>query len=420
MTESTSTQSSFAYRAQTREGQPISGTLEARDVEDLTRQLGALGLRATEIQPQPRSMRPIRGEDFIAFNQQLAMLTSAGMPVEAGLRLIAQDMRRGSLAATANQLADELERGTPLPDALVKYESKFPPLYARLVEAGIRSNNLPAMLLNLGRHVELVSRLRAAVWRAAAYPVAILIGVLVVLMFVGLFILPQLAHMYTTMKLPDFEMWPGRGVRPPLRQGLPLATRFLIASAPVIPWIVGIIIVMILSSSLWWALMRLAGWDRGLVDLATRLPLLGPVLKKNLLARWLDAMHIAVAAGLDLPASIALASDAVGSPRLTRDGRAMIAAIESGKPIESASPLGFVPASIPATIALASESADLSVALDTLGEMQQQQAEIRLTVLPAILTPLLLTLVAGVIVLVLAGLLLPLFRMLNWMTGGAL
>jgi type II secretory pathway component PulF len=422
MTTTPAQLASFTYRAQSRDGQPISGTLDARDVDDLNRQLHSMGLRATEIEPQPRPARAraLRGEDFIAFNQQLAHLTGAGMPVEHGLRLIAQDMRRGSLAAAANNLASELERGTPLPEALAKYESKFPPLYAKLVEAGIKSNNLPAMLHNLGRHAEMVARLRAAMWRAAAYPLAIFIGVLVVLLVIGTFILPQLAEMYATMKVPTFPMWGTQNAGPRAQPGLPLVTRVLLAIAPAVPWIIGTTLALVLGSSIIWAVLRLAKMDRALVDLAASLPLIGPVIRKNLLARWLDAMRIAVSAGLDLPAAIALAGEAVGSPALLRDGRAMISAIESGKPIDSVTQLKFLPASIPAAIGLASTSSDLPIALDTLAQMQQQQAEIRLTILPALLTPLLLALVAGLIIFVLAGLLLPLFRMLTWLTGGGL
>jgi type II secretory pathway component PulF len=58
--------------------------------------------------------------------------------------------------------------------------------------------------------------------------------------------------------------------------------------------------------------------------------------------------------------------------------------------------------------------------LATLSQMYQQQAEIRLSILPALLTPIMLLVVAGMIVLVLAGLLLPLFRLLTWLSGGTL
>ena len=118
----------------------------------------------------------LRGIDFITFNQQLAHLTSAGMPIERGLRLIAQDMRRGRVSSTIRQIADELDRGVPLAMAFQNHASRFPPAYGRLLEAGIRTNNLSAMLLNLGRHMETVARLRAAMWRAISYPLMVFIA----------------------------------------------------------------------------------------------------------------------------------------------------------------------------------------------------------------------------------------------------
>src|SRR5213080_280459 len=98
MTETTDTPpagAAFAYQAQTVEGHPLSGTIDAATVDDATRTLQGLRLRVLDIAPVARPPRgkPLRGEDFLAFNQQLAHLTGAGLPVEHGLRLIAQDMR---------------------------------------------------------------------------------------------------------------------------------------------------------------------------------------------------------------------------------------------------------------------------------------------------------------------------------------
>ena len=95
-----------------------------------------------------------------------------------GLRLIAADLRGGggALSRTVEQVAAELERGTPLPEAFEKYKGQFPSLYGRLVGAGVRAGNLPGVLFNLGRHLELVQRLREALWRSLAYPLAILVG----------------------------------------------------------------------------------------------------------------------------------------------------------------------------------------------------------------------------------------------------
>ena len=91
------------------EGQPVAGTIDAPNVEQAQRLLQNLRLRVLQIEPAPtaprRAPKPLNGEDFLSFNQQLTHLTTAGLPIEHGLRLIAQDMRTGRLRATVQQVA---------------------------------------------------------------------------------------------------------------------------------------------------------------------------------------------------------------------------------------------------------------------------------------------------------------------------
>jgi len=78
-----------AYEAQTVEGTPMRGTIEALDAEDAREQLRGLGVRVLELRhvESDASAKPraLRGDDFAAFNQQLASLTEAGLPLEKGL-----------------------------------------------------------------------------------------------------------------------------------------------------------------------------------------------------------------------------------------------------------------------------------------------------------------------------------------------
>src|SRR5690348_17070364 len=141
----------FAYAAQTYDGQALSGTIDAADLTDAARRLETLRLRVIRLDKVAKPPRPRRlgEEDFTTFNQQLAQLTAAGMPIERGLRLVAEDMRSGRLAQAVHSVADELERGASLPEAFERHHRLFPPLYGTLVGAGVRSGNLSGMLLNL-------------------------------------------------------------------------------------------------------------------------------------------------------------------------------------------------------------------------------------------------------------------------------
>src|SRR5215475_11757857 len=92
---------SFAYEAQTSLGHVFKGTLEAASPDEVQGRLSALQLKVIQVsqaeQAAPRS-RAMGADEFVLFNQQLAHLTEAGLPVERGLRLIAIDLRSGRLA----------------------------------------------------------------------------------------------------------------------------------------------------------------------------------------------------------------------------------------------------------------------------------------------------------------------------------
>src|SRR5580658_5790935 len=187
--------STFAYRAQTSIGETMSGTIDATSIDDANRRLRTMQLRAVEIDvvspPAPAKPRPLRAGDFQAFNTQLAHLSTAGLPIEQSLQLIAQDISSPRLKQTIGQIVASLESGKTLPESLAQHAGQFPPLYATLVDAGVRSGNLPGILLNLGRHLELVNRLRATLWRIMAYPIMVLCSLALVLVFLGMFVLPK-------------------------------------------------------------------------------------------------------------------------------------------------------------------------------------------------------------------------------------
>lgn len=395
---------SFAYEAQTERGDALSGTIDAPDAARAATLLESLRLRVLRIDRVNVAARaaPLRGDDFTSFNQQLAHLTAAGLPVEHGLRLIAQDMRSGRLAETIRTVAAELERGTPMGEAFDRHREKFPPLYGRLVEAGVRSGNLSGMLLNLGRHLEMVNRLRGMMWRATAYPLIVLVVLLIVLLFISGWIIPQFEKLFA-----DF------GVR------LPQVTQVLLGTSGWLPPLLIGILAAIALVMLLWPLLRLSGRDQVVVEaVVLPTPLVGPVLRRNMIARWCDALRLGVDAGLDLPRAIGLANEAIGSRALRRDGQALITTLEQGRPLdESSLRLRIIPATVSATIELGRGKEQLSESLAALAELYQQQAEVRLNLIPAILTPLMLIFTAVIIGLVVLGLFAPLISLIQAVSG---
>jgi type II secretory pathway component PulF len=394
----------FAYDAQTDDGRRLSGTIEVADAEEAMSRLRSMRLRVLSLvpaQPKPPSAgKALDGDDFIAFNEQIAQLAAAGLPLEQGLRLIAADIHGKRLKSTLQNLAAELERGTPLDQAFDKFRGNFPPLYGRLVQAGVRSGDLSGVLLGLGRHLELVQRLRSVLWRTVSYPLFVLIAIGFLLSFLGILVLPQYAAIFK-----DFHL------------RLPAMTLLLLDLGRFAPALLVILLLVIIGGPIAWKIAERLGYSTPIVEwLLVPAPLIGPVLRANMIARWCDATRLGVQSGMDLPAAIELAADATRSGRLASDGKTLTEALANGRPLTTAR-TSILPATVPAAIQYASGHADLAGTLGSLGDMYQRQAELRLSALPGILTPLLLLMIALLVGAIIAALMLPLVNLIEGLGG---
>lgn len=406
-----STIQTYAYEAQTPEGHPLRGTLEAPDGQQARDMLTSAGLRVIDLTlspaPRPAKPSPIRGDDLLIFNQHLTQLTASGMPVESSLRLIAQDMKRGRLARSIEALADDLEQGKPLAQAFETHRGQFPPLYAQLVDAGIRSNNLPGMLMNLGRHYEMVNRLRTTLLQALTYPTIVLVMLPMTCVFLLFLIFPQVEIALREMNV----------IIDGYRTGRSPVTQFMLHTASVSVWIsliVSVILLGLISLCLLAQTLPAGNWLTGTVLM--RLPLIGPLLRHNAYARWCNALLLGIESGLPMPQATELAGQAVGFKSLAEDGQALTTQITLG---ESADPKlssrrWFLPPSIRAMIAYAHDRQTLPQALESLTATHQQVALARLVMLQSILSPILTILVSLLILMCLLGITFTFRHILIW------
>jgi type IV pilus assembly protein PilC len=408
MTTATQNPLTFAYSAQTRDGQSITGTIDAADLAEANRRLVSLQLSTVRLEPMaaPPPPRPLRGDDFFAFNQQLAQLTSAGLPLEQGIRLLAAELPHGSMKRTLDLVAADLESGKSLPQAIEAHRAQFPPLYANLVEAGIRGGNLPRILLNLGRHLALVRRLEAMLWRTFSYPILVLVAGTALLCFMLMRIFPQLRDTFKTFGVFGADI-------APITQLAMDASDFITHGGV---WIVlGVLVVLVLAI---WVLLWMTGRDRAMAErIILPLPLIGGVFRRNLISRWCDAVGLGVESGMDLPGAIDMAGDAIGSPGLRDDGRAMINAISAGRRITDAPTGRVLPKLVLAGIDLAVSRNDLPQGLGSLSRLYEEQAELHLGFVQAILTPI-MTITMGIMVaLLMLAMVAPLIALIEAITS---
>ena len=191
----------FKYSAVAVAGRLMTGTIEAGSREEASDLLKQMQLTVNSIEKaeakQPKTA--IGRNEFLLFNQQLASITKAGIPLERGLRELAQDAGSRRMRKLIEAIADELEGGASIEEAFAKRQKHFPPLYGRILKAGVETGRLSEMLTSLNRHLETGNLTRRIIFEGVTYPLIVLSMGALIATFVFVYIIPQFGPILTEM-----------------------------------------------------------------------------------------------------------------------------------------------------------------------------------------------------------------------------
>ncbi|MEJ2649078.1 MAG: type II secretion system F family protein [Sedimentisphaerales bacterium] len=185
----------FQYNALTLDGRMMKGTIEAGSHDEANQLLKKMQLTVNSIDKAKteKTKTSIGRNEFLLFNQQLASITKAGIPLEKGLRELAHDVSSRSMRRLINDIASELEAGVSIEQAFEKRQKRFPPLYGKILKAGVETGRLSEMLTSLNRHLEIANQTRRIIFEAMSYPTIIFILAAVIITGMFTFIIPQFA-----------------------------------------------------------------------------------------------------------------------------------------------------------------------------------------------------------------------------------
>jgi type II secretory pathway component PulF len=392
----------FQYNALTSAGRLMKGTLEAGSPEEASEMLKQMQLAVNSIEKaQPEKPKTAIGRnEFLLFNQQLASITKAGIPLEKGLRELAHDVSSPSMRKLIDAIAGELEAGVSIEKAFEKRQKHFPPLYGRILKAGVETGRLSEMLTSLNRHLEMANQTKRIIFEALSYPAVILTLAAIIITGVFMFIIPQFGVVLQEMT---------DGAR------LPRLTRaFLSMSHNVAPFwtTVGLIIAGIVV--LFAFLSTFPAGRRFKESVLLLVPVFGRVYHSSVLSRMAEAMAIMVAAGCDMPESLRLSSSAAGSEKLIAESEVVAGQVEQGTGIlEAGQFCRMIPRLFFYSIQLGSQRNELQDNLYSLGQMYAEQAQFGQARLQAILLPVMLIVVGGFMFITILSMFLPMIQIIT-------
>lgn len=397
----------FTYEALTASGRLMQGTLEAGSPDEAGQLLAQMQLKVNSIR-QAAAARPkglVGRNEFLLFNQQLASITKAGIPLERGLRELAADVASPRMRQLVQDVAADLEGGMGIDQVFERRQRQFPPLYGRILKAGVQTGRLPEMLTNLNRHLELSGQTRRIIFEALTYPAIVLVSGAIILTGVFMFIIPQFQSVLR-------EMVGGR-----LN---PITTFVMNLSEHVIPFWVGVgcvvgAVVLVLAGC-----ATCPAGRRFRESLVMRLPVIGRVWYAGTLSRFSEAMATLVAAGCDMPACLRLAADAAGSERLALEAGNLATQVEQGRPVlEAGQFCRVIPRLFLYSVQLGIQRNELQDNLHSLADMYVSQAKHNQARLSAVLLPLLLIVIGGTVAMAVLAMFLPMIQVVTALGGSS-
>lgn len=391
----------FQYHALTSGGRLMKGTMEAGSAEEAKHLLDDMGLtvNSLDVAAVERPRTAVGRNEFLLFNQQLASIAKAGIPLERGLRELAQDVSSKSMRDLIDDIAGDLEAGASIEEAFQKRARHFPPLYGRILKAGVETGRLSEMLTSLNRHLEQAGHTRRIIFEAVSYPAVILVLASIIITLVFTFIIPQFRAVLQ-------EMVGGQ---------LNTVTTFVLGLAEnIVPfWIgVGAVVAVLVVA---FALLSSSPAGRRFREmLFLHVPVIGRLYHHSILSRMAEAMAMLVGAGCDMPECLRLGAVAAGSERLVLDSERLAGQIEQGRNIlEAGQRNGMLPRLFLYSVQLGAQRNELQDNLHSLSDMYADQARAGQSRLQSVLLPLMLIVVGSFLAVAILAMFLPMIQVVT-------
>lgn len=328
------------------------------------------------------------------FARMLALLVTARVPLADALDTAAEQNRDARIRAAGADAGRALQAGTPLGDALAAPKQVFDPFLVHLVRAGELGGGLDRLLLRAADHLEKSADLQRTVRLALVYPALIVTVATGAVAFLLAVVVPTFADLFASF---------GQDLPGPTRAVL-WGSQTLRTAAPFLPVALA---VLVFGSRRALASPPLR---RQLDTLLLRLPLVGSLLTRSLIAQFCRTVSTLLASGVGLVDALQTAEDALPNARMRRSITGLREAVSAGKPLaESARSDDVLPRLVSQLLAVGEETAELDTALAHLADYYDAEVDAGVGVVTTLMEPVLIVVVGAAVGFILVALYLPMF-----------
>jgi len=426
---------SYAYEALNSAGKAHKGTIEATTSEEAIQRIKGQGLFPTAVREQkvktgqkqeagPRtkakkkkkggfnlSIGGVSTKKLTLFTRQLSTLQDAGLPLLRSIQILEQQQKPSKLKSVLTGVAEDVEAGSTLSDAMAKHPKAFDRLYCKMVNAGEIGGVLDVILQRLANFLEKAQRLRRRIIGAMIYPAVVITIAVLIVTGIMIFVIPKFQEIFNDfeVELPKLTIWLTNTSLWVAGKGSP---------DQVIPgavWVLGspFLIFFFLK------LVRLTGPGRAITDtVRLKMPIVGPLIRKTAVARFTRTLGTLISAGVPILEAIMITRDTSGNYVYEKALTKVHDSIREGEsfagPLREAKVCDAIVVNM---IDVGEETGDLDVMLMKIADNYDEEVDVAVAGLISLLEPLLVVVLGGIIGTIVLALFLPLVKMIESVSG---
>ena len=421
----------YAYVAMNASGQEVKEEIEAGSSEEAIAKIRSKGYFPTKVKEKaakktakkkgkggaaeeaapaaakrkmPISIGGVPRKQLVAFTRQLSTLQDAGLPILRSLQILEQQQKPGLLKAIIGGVAEEVEGGGTLSDAMAKYPKAFDKLYVNMINAGEAGGVLDIILNRLADFMEKAARLKKKVIGAMIYPgvvISIAVGIVSMIM---IFVIPKFETIFRDFKTE-----------------LPAITKLLLAVsrwfaqdygwAYVLFSPIGMILII--------KLLRISEGGKYFVDaVKLKIPILGSILAKTAIARFTRTLGTLISAGVPILDALNITKETCGNEVYSKALLKVHDAIREGEGM--ADPLRATKvcdAIVVNMIDVGEETGDLDKMLIKVADNYDSDVDVLVGSLISILEPVMVVVLGVIVGFIVIALFMPMISLIEGITS---
>src|ERR1044071_3959575 len=352
----------FICRLGTPAGEVVTRTVEASGIHEARARLEREGFRVFNVTP-PRTSgvaaltrfgrggahARVKANDFLIFNQQLAALVRAGIPILQAISMLRKRAASARLRSVLGDVEDQIRGGAALSQAFASQGTVFPRIYTASILAGERSGALDEVLNRYVTYMRRNVALRRKIRGALAYPLFLLVASGGMVTFLATYVVPKMSDLFA-----------GFGTELPTVTQIVLGISKLLAGN--IIWLGPLVIAGAIAFFLW---SRTENGRMAIDSFLLKIPLAGSLIVQLSVAQATRSLATLLAGGIPLVESWEIAAESITNRALRRRSSAILPMIREGRTFtESLESADWVPLLAIDMIGIGERSGSLREMLD--------------------------------------------------------